>query len=155
MKQIRLWHKKAGLLAALFLFILGVTGYFLNHDQWSFQYQWTLSNSVLPDSVAKAERKLFQAKTLHPDKSNWQVVGGMRGAFVSQDNGQTYQQTSDLQIYALHWLQQDKGVKLIAATQDGIVQSLDAGLTWQAWALQGEWVNALAISGGAVLGIGG
>lgn len=151
MKQIRLWHKKAGLLAALFLFILGITGYFLNHDQWSFQYQWTLSNQLLPNSVVKADRKLFQSKTLHPRKPNWLIVGGMRGAYVSQDGGQTYQLTSRLQIYALQWLKLGNHLKLLAATQDGIVQSVDAGLSWQHLALAGEWVNALALSEGQLL----
>jgi len=56
-------HQKAGIFAGLLLFILSITGFFLNHDQWTFQYHWTLPNAMLPDAVAEADKKLFQTKT--------------------------------------------------------------------------------------------
>jgi hypothetical protein len=140
-------HKKAGIFAGLFLLILSLTGFFLNHDQWNFQYQWTLPNSVLPDSVAKAEKSLFQSKAIHPEDVQWQIVGGMRGVFVSLDGGVNYQQTSKHQFYALRWLNN----VLYGATEDGILRSKDYGLTWQAFALSGRWVNALAADGDKLL----
>jgi hypothetical protein len=136
-------HKKAGIFAGLFLLILSLTGFFLNHDQWKFQYQWTQPNSVLPDSVAKAEKSLFQTKAIHPEEVQWHIVGGMRGAFVSLDGGGDYQQTSTHQFYALRWLDH----VLYGATEDGILRSEDYGLTWQSFALSGRWVNALAADG--------
>lgn len=140
-------HKKAGIIAGLFLFILSLTGFFLNHDQWNFQYQWTVPNSVLPDSVAKAEKKLFQVKTTRPGQSDWLIVAGMRGVYLSVDAGLNYRQTSEQQIYALRW----SGNQLFAATEDGITVSKDYGLSWQNFALEGNWVNALALDGNKIL----
>ena len=136
-------HKKAGIFAGLFLLILGLTGFFLNHDQWQFQYHWTVPNSIVPDAVAEADKKLFQTKTLKADDSNWIITGGLRGAFVSLDGGVSYQKTSDHQFYGLSWLDRD----LYAATDNGLLKSLDGGLTWKLIALQGQWINALAIDG--------
>ncbi len=140
-------HQKAGILAGLFLFILSLTGFFLNHDQWSFQYHWTLPNSVLPDAVAEADKKLFQVKTVHPNKDQWVIVGGLRGLFVSQDGGGNFQASSNHQFYALSWM----GERLYGATEDGLWRSDDFGLTWTPFALQGQWVNALAIHGDHIL----
>jgi len=145
--SIRKLHKKAGILAGFFLLILGLTGFFLNHDQWKFQYHWTLPNSVLPDAVAKADKKLFQAKTVHPENSNWVIVAGLRGAYLSENGGLDYTLTSEHQFYALRWM----GSRLLAATEDGILSSQDAGQSWQDFALQGRWVNALAVDSGNIL----
>lgn len=139
--SVRKLHKKAGIIAGLFLLILSLTGFFLNHDQWKFQYHWTLPNSVLPDAVAKADKKLFQAKTTHPSDSNWLIVAGLRGAYLSENGGLEYQQTSNHQFYALRWLDE----QLIGATENGLLISNDYGLSWQPFALQGDWVNALAV----------
>ncbi len=129
--------------AGLLLFILSITGFFLNHDQWAFQYHWTLPNTILPDAVAEADKKLFQTKTTKPGESNWVIVAGLRGVFVSQDGGENYQRTSTHQFYALSWMDNT----LYGATENGVWRSQDAGMHWQAVALQGQWVNALAIYG--------
>ena len=136
-------HKKAGLFAGLFLFILFSTGFFLNHDQWTFQYHYTLPNSVLPEAVAEADKKLFQVKTVKPNDAQWVISGGLRGLFVSQDGGGTFRQQSTHQFYALHWL----GESLYGATENGLLISNDGGLNWQPFALEGQWVSALAIDG--------
>jgi len=140
-KSIRKFHKKAGLWAGLFLLVLSLTGFFLNHDQWRFQYDWTVSNTLLPESVAEADKKLFQAKTSRPGHANWLIVGGLRGAYISTDGGQQYQLTSRHQIYALRWFEE----RLLAATESGILQSFDYGQNWQPFALEGLWINALAV----------
>lgn len=145
--NLRKWHQKAGITAGLFLFILALTGFFLNHDQWKFQYHWTFPNSILPEAVAEADIKLFQTKTLHPANSQWIILGGLRGVFVSQDGGQHYQQSSQQQFYALSWV----GETLYAATDNGVLRSTDFGIHWKPWALQGRWVNALAVDGDSLL----
>ncbi|GKT11460.1 MAG: hypothetical protein ISEC1_P0424 [Thiomicrorhabdus sp.] len=144
---LRKLHQKAGIIAGLFLLILSLTGFFLNHDQWKFQYHWTLPNSILPDAVVQADKKLFQTKTTQANNPNWWVTAGLRGAFVSQDGGLSYQQTSNHQFYALSWLDKD----LYAATEDGLYKSLDSGLNWRRIALEGQWINALAIDGNNLL----
>lgn len=145
--SIRKLHKKAGVVAGLFLFILALTGFFLNHDQWKFQYQWTLPNSILPDSVAELDKKLFQAKTTRPGDINWQIVAGLRGAYVSTNGGLEYERTAENQVYALRWLNH----QLYAATEEGIILSEDYGFSWKPFALSGQWVNALAIDGNRIL----
>jgi hypothetical protein len=145
--KTRKLHKKVGIIAGLFLFILSLTGFFLNHDQWSFQYHWTLPNSILPDVVAEADKKLFQVKTVKPDNDQWMIVGGLRGVFVSQDGGENFQSQSSHQFYALSWMDD----VLYGATEDGVWVSHDFGLTWLPFALQGLWVNALAIDDDHIL----
>ncbi|MCF6254086.1 MAG: hypothetical protein L3J38_04980, partial [Thiomicrorhabdus sp.] len=140
-------HQKAGIFAGLLLFILSITGFFLNHDQWTFQYHWTLPNAMLPDAVAEADKKLFQTKTTQPEDSNWVIVAGLRGLFVSQDGGKNYQRTSTHQFYALSWMDNT----LYGATENGLWVSNDAGIHWQPVALQGQWLNALAIHGEDIL----
>jgi len=131
-------HKFVGITAGLVILILGVTGFFINHDKWGFLYSTTFK--TVPDSVKKADSRLFEAYWLNPEDASHSIVGGKRGIFESFDNGQSFKKMTDIQCLAIRT---DKN-KLYAATSDG-VYSLEEKL-WKPYALSGEYITSISIA---------
>ena len=52
-------HKFFGLLAGLLILVLGVTGFFLDHEKWDFLYTTTFK--TLPDATKESDKKLFNS----------------------------------------------------------------------------------------------
>ena len=131
-------HKFFGLLAGLVLLVLGVTGFFIDHKQWNFLYTTTFKN--VPNATYAEDKKLFEAYLVDSEDTDHIIVGGKRGIFETFDEGDTYEQMSELQCLAIR---QDKSATY-AATSDGIYV-LD-GKNWRIFALQGSFTNSLAIT---------
>ncbi len=132
-------HKIAGLSAGLILIILGISGFFLNHDKWSFLYDITFSH--LPEASKKADKKLFDAYYIDENNTNHIIVGGKRGIYESYNNGDEFNKLSNLQCLAI---KKDNTEKLYAATSDGIYTISKHGLEYIL--LQGEYITSIALS---------
>ena len=138
MVKIFRFHKFFGLLAGLFLLVLGVTGFFINHKQWDFLYTITFKN--MPNSTVTEDKKLVEAYWVESDDTDHIIVGGKRGIYETFDEGNSYSKMSDLQCLAI---KQDAGA-IYAATSDGIYILKDK--KWNPYVLQGNYINALAIT---------
>ena len=77
MVKIYKLHKLAGISAGIILLILSVSGFFLNHDKWSFLYTTTFTS--VPEHILGADKHLYNA--YHKDSKNplHIVVGSYRG----------------------------------------------------------------------------
>ncbi len=82
-------HTWAGLGAALWLAVLGITGFVLDHRDWPWMWQSTVPGSLLPAQVVDKARngtvKLYQ---INPERPAQRVAGGPQGLWISDDSGQ-------------------------------------------------------------------
>jgi hypothetical protein len=138
-------HKIAGLSAGLVLLILGITGFFIDHDKWSFLYSTTFKN--LPQAAKEIDKKLFDAYWVDKDNNAHRIIGGKRGIFETFDNGETFSNMSKLQCMGIR---SDKD-GVFAATSDGIYK-LD-GSTWKSFALKSEYVTSISLSDEVIVGV--
>ena len=143
-------HKWIGLFAAVWLAVLGLTGFFLDHDSWRWLQQaeapsWLTTNWLLENTRWSVAR-LMQVDPADP---SIRVTGGPRGLWFSRDAGASWQpaafpggiQTQVLAIEpdpALGWK------RLWFATDDGVYLSEDSGASVRPASLSGEYVTSLA-----------
>ena len=147
-------HKWIGLFAAVWLAVLGLTGFFLDHEwRWLHQAEapsWLTTNWLLEHTRWNAVRLL----QIDPADASIRVTGGPRGLWFSRDAGASWQpaafpggaQTQVLAIEpdpALGWK------RLWFATDDGIYFSEDSGASVRRASLAGEYVNSLAAGASA------
>ena len=143
-------HKWIGLFAAVWLAVLGLTGFFLDHDSWRWLHQaeapsW-LSTEWLANSSQWNTVRLLQ---IDPDSPASRVAGGPRGLWFSHDAGASWQPTVFLdggqtQILAI---QPDPALgwkRLWLATDDGVYLSEDSGASVRPASLSGEYITSLA-----------
>ena len=142
-------HKWVGLAAALWLGVLGLTGFFLDHDSWRWQWQSKAPNWIVPqilmESSAKSVVRLLQIEPQNPDI---QVSGGPRGLWFSRDGGRSWQPTafdgaSSLQTFAIEPDPSLGWARLWLATDDGVYVSQDRGATALRVTLPGQYVTSL------------
>lgn len=145
MVKLHKLHKFAGITAGLVLLILGVSGFFINHDKWSFLYSTTFTN--VPDVTKKADAKLFEAHWADPTNQAHRIVGGKRGIFESHDGANSFAKMTDLQCLAIK--SDESGV--YAATSDGIYKLIDS--RWELFSLQGEYITAISLSKNKIIAV--
>jgi len=131
-------HKLLGISAGVILLILSVSGFFLNHNKWSFLYTTTFSN--VPSHIKSSERRLFNAYYKDEKNPKHIVVGGYRGLLESFDSGKNFSKISSLQILAI--IPYDN--KLYIATSNGVYSYDFKSL--KELALQGKYITALSVS---------
>jgi hypothetical protein len=92
MHIVRILHRWAGLAAFVWLIVLGVTGFVLDHPEWRWAKQWTLpdtfaSDHVLNDQVKGTIVRRFQMNPTNPREL---IGGGERGLWRTSDAGKTW-----------------------------------------------------------------
>ncbi len=143
-------HKWAGLIGAAWLAVLGLTGFFLDHDSWRWLMQDKSPAFLTPASLdANSARGVARYLQIDPSDRSIQVTGGPRGLWLSRDGGTTWTATRFLdgdhpQILAI---EPDPAVGwslLWFASDNGVYVSNDQGATARQTALKGEYVTSLA-----------
>lgn len=138
MVKLHQLHKFAGLSAGLVILILGVTGFFINHDKWSFLYSTTFS--YVPETVKEADTNLFESYWINPNNNAHYIVSSKRGIFESFDAGKSFEVMSSLQGLAIRHDQHG----MFVATNDGIYKYVDN--VWKPYALSGEYITSISLS---------
>ena len=138
MVKLHQLHKFAGLSAGLVILILGVTGFFLDHDKWSFLYTTTFK--YVPQNVVKADNRLIQSYWIDQKNAQHYIVGSKRGIYESYDSGTSFHKMSSLQCLSI---KEDNG-EVYAATNEGIYKLVDK--LWKAYALNGKYITSLSLS---------
>ncbi len=77
-RQVHLW---LGLVAFSWLFVLGVTGFILDHPEWRWTKQWTVTSAFGSDHIFIDETLGIILRNFHVDPANPDVMigGGERG----------------------------------------------------------------------------
>lgn len=78
MRQVHLW---LGLVAFSWLFVLGVTGFILDHPEWRWTKQWTVTSAFGSDHIFIDETLGIILRNVHVDPANADrmIAGGERG----------------------------------------------------------------------------
>lgn len=144
-------HKWAGLIAALWLAVLGISGLLLDHRHgWRWLWQSTVSDAVLPGVVtSKAQTGIWRIFQIDPENPEQQVAGGPRGLWWTTENGTFWKQTHFINSTAVPAVTSAIIVKdnnhsnLWLATDEGLWLSRDFGITAHYIALKGKHITAL------------
>ena len=145
MVKIHTLHKVAGLSAGLVILILGITGFFIDHDKWNFLYSTTFTS--VPQTVKDADKKLFEAYWINPKNQEHHIVGSKRGFYQSFDGAKNFDKMTSTQCLSIR--SDRSGV--YAATNDGIYKLIDN--TWKPYALTNEYITAISLSENNIVAI--
>ncbi len=138
MVKVHKLHKISGISAGIILLLLSISGFFLDHDKWSFLYTTTFSG-VAPQ-LLKSEQRLFTSYYQDENNANHIIVGSHRGLFESFNKGEKFSNVSKLQILAIVPYENE----LYLATSNGVYSYKNSLL--QQIALNGEYITSLSVS---------
>ena len=144
-------HKIAGLALGSVLFLLGLTGFFLNHDNFNILWDVKISDSLLPRSIVEKKQKAFNAYKIDANDPRHILAGSRMGLFVSFDGGNSFEKRLPRQTLAIEPARDDyqENFQIIyAATGDGIYKSKDGGKKWEVIALHNQVVESLSLYNG-------
>ena len=84
-------HKVAGLTALLWLTVLGVTGWILDHHAWRWSHQWTVSDSITSKAIGRLVRGTVMREFMaDPTDANRYLGASERGLWLTTDAGNTW-----------------------------------------------------------------
>ncbi|WP_158497241.1 PepSY domain-containing protein [Methylocystis sp. ATCC 49242] len=142
-------HKWGGLIGAVWLAVLGLTGFFLNNNGLRVLQQATAPRWLTSEQLYQnAGRYVVHLLQIDPNDAAKQIGGGPRGLWRSSDGGMTWSQTNfeggaTPQIFAI---EPDPALgwgRLWIASDKGLYVSSNKGETARAAGLAGERVTAL------------
>jgi len=138
MVKLHKLHKFFGLSAGVILLLLGLSGFFLDHERWSFLYTTTFKS--LPQETMKSDARLFNSYWIEPHNPSHIIVSSLRGIYESRDAADSFTKISNLQSLGLRGDEES----LFCATSDGVYKYKDG--EWYLFALQGEYITSIALS---------
>ena len=142
-------HKWAGLTAAAWLLVLGVTGILLDHDEWRWQRQMTVPESWLSKRVARLlPATVMRYVAVDQERPNRWLGGSERGLWLTSDRGESW---SDVAFpggklpQVLRFARPGDGSLdgIVVATDDGLWRTTDEGRGIERYALKGMRVGSL------------
>ena len=92
-------HKISGISAGLILLVLSISGFFLDHDKWSFLYTTTFSS--VPSHILQTENRLFTSYYQQQNNPKHIIVGGHRGLFETLNGGIKFRKVASFQVLAI------------------------------------------------------
>ncbi len=148
-------HKWAGLVAALWLAVLAVTGMMqLNRQQW--RWQWASGPSI-GESIAEHDDKyLWRHNQVNPADPQMRVTSGAIGAFLTRDGGKTWARLPFgnevlRNVSALEASGSGDAWSVHAGTDDGVWRLDAASTRFVPEGLQGKSVNSLGLGNGRMV----
>jgi len=153
-KVLRKVHKIAGLTAAVWLFVVAVTGVLLDHHEWRWLSQTSVSNEIMSEQM----QRLTPATVMrHIATDGQSVIGGSeRGTWISRDRGKTWLAVDFVgvagqpQLFDIAQLEGKGFEQTYLATDDGLWQ-LNASAT-MAGRIAWEDVSVTSLSEGSAPG---
>ena len=142
-------HKWMGLIAAVWLIVLGLTGFLLDHrDTWRWLWQGGVSenwiNNVVDKKSKSGQIKYYQ---INPENSQQHIAGGLTGLWWSNDAGEYWLKTRFIgverapMISAVIFTEKNK---VWVASDDGLWLSENGGVSASQVTLAGSWVSAIS-----------
>lgn len=145
-------HKWAGLISAVWLCVLGATGFLLDHKEWRWMMLSTVPERLVPESVKILSRNTIQIFQVNPDHPMHQVAAGVRGMWITEDGAKSWQRTrlpgdeSDhIQVFAVEPDPEHGWNRLWIGTDDGVWVSGDGGRTLARAGMEGQRITALTV----------
>lgn len=149
----RLVHKWAGLTAAVWLIVLGATGFVLDHPDWRLSNQVTVPESWGSPDLTRFIRVSYMRQILvDPEDDSLWLGGSERGLWSSRDGGTSWQAVEfkgldySPQVYALSMHPSHGFARALVGTDDGIWQLSREGVA-EAWLLRGRSIHSISPEG--------
>jgi hypothetical protein len=159
-------HRWVGLAAFVWLFVVGLTGFFLGNPQWRWQNQTVIPGLSTPvDEVGRQHirhpRDWANLLSVDPSDDRRVLSGGVGGLWFSADRTRTWTGVTFRgllgapQIYAIAVDPQRGWDRLMLATDDGIWRLDPRKMTAEREALEGRHVTSLQLHGpsGEAIGV--
>lgn len=152
-------HKWTGLGAALWLAVLGITGFVLDHRDWRWLWQGAVPLHWLPADIAgkSPQRRISLYRILPGEPAGAvRIAAGRGGLWWTRDAGRHWSRGvfaasgtasgvgDSPQVLALEPDPRLGWQRLWAATDDGVWRSDDGGYHFRREALAGQFVSALS-----------
>jgi len=142
-------HQWMGLTAGLWLLVLGVTGFFLDHRDWRWLWQAGIDESWMPEAVVeKSRRGIFRLYHIDSSKPDLHIVAGSTGMWWRTNSADNWHETQfgangAPQIKAIVDDVLSAGKIKWLATDDGIWKLSDNAAQAYRWKMQSHFVNSL------------
>jgi hypothetical protein len=124
----RFWHKWSGIVAAVWLLVLGFTGFMIDHREWHWLWHSTVSESWIPERVVKnARSSVVRVMRINPQNPDQQLAGGERGFWHlhrwqrQQDNSNGTKLTA-MQNVGKNWV---RGIETAYQVNDFFIKGFD------------------------------
>jgi hypothetical protein len=143
-------HKWTGLIGFAWIAVLGLTGFFLDHDSWRWLQQSKAPSFLTPASLdANSARGVARLLQIDPENRAVQLAGGPRGLWRTTDGGATWTATrfTDGDHPQILAIEPDPAADWDAVwfgTDNGVYVSQDRGATAEPMSFKGEYVTGLA-----------
>ncbi|MBT5551985.1 MAG: hypothetical protein HOJ79_16080 [Nitrospina sp.] len=137
-KNTRIIHKWVGLVFAIFILVLSVSGFLLMHPEEFGIEDAQISGKYLPEKYFKVQHARRRIQSLVTDTASGKIIyaGTDVGIYRSEDSGKTWLQTNqglfDQHIHSIVIDPKDSDT-IYAGTGRGVFKSEDAGDTWSEW----------------------
>jgi len=143
---IRKIHKWAGIFGAAWMFVLALTGFFLNHKNMDWLWRVQVPSMLFNKEVKKEWPRYFEAIQSDPLNTKKIILAGRTGIYLSEDSGKTFRITDKSQTYLLRSFQKpDLATAFFAGSSNGILISDNGGEKWRLFALEGKRIDSINI----------
>lgn len=144
-------HKWMGLIAAVWLIVLGLTGFLLDHrDTWRWLWQEGVSETYVKDIILdKSKKGQIKYYQISPNDPQQHVAAGLTGLWWSNNAGGSWNKTKFIGVDNAPMISTvlfASGGKLWIASDDGIWLSINGGMSALQISLSGNWVSALSFN---------
>ena len=154
-------HRWIGLIAALWLFLLGITGIFLDHDEWRWLRQTEVPESWLSSSMMRyLPATVMRYVVVDKKDSNHWIGGSERGLWKTTDRGLNWSKlhfpnNHHPQVNRLAKMNSDDGQTIVLATDDGLWTMKGLNSDIERLALQGRFINMISpgSNGDEIIGV--
>ena len=148
-------HKYAGLVAALWMAVLAVTGMMqLNRQGWD--WLWASGPALDESHAGHDDKNLWRYHQIDPANPATRVAGGAAGAFLSENGGKGWTRlpfgdAPIRNVQAMEPVAGPDGWTVYVGTSDGVWRLDRATKRFVPHGLQGKMVNSLSVEGDRII----
>ena len=148
-------HKYAGLVAALWMAVLAVTGMMqLNRQGWD--WLWASGPALDESHAGHDDKNLWRYHKIDPANPATRVAGGAAGAFLSENGGKGWTRlpfgdAPIRNVQAMEPVAGPDGWTVYVGTSDGVWRLDRATKRFVPRGLQGKMVNSLSVEGDRII----
>ena len=148
-------HKYAGLVAALWMAVLAITGMMqLNRSNW--EWLWTSGLALNESHAEHDDKNLWRYHQIDPANPDIRVVAGAAGAFLSENDGKSWSRLPFgkkpiRNVQALEAVSRPEGWTVYAGTNDGVWKLDLSTERFVPQGLQGRIVNSVSAEGELII----
>ena len=154
-------HRWLGLIAGLWLLTLGVTGIFLDHDEWRWLRQVEVPENWLSPSMKRyLPATVMRYVASDPTDENRWIGGSERGLWITHNRGVSWEKllfpnNRHPQVLRFAKIRADGKPIIVIATDDGLWAMRNFGGPITRLALEGHFINMISPGAhpGSIIGV--